>query len=287
MVSSTVAKTDDGTIQITLTIPYKTIAEERAKAVAEAAKDITIDGFRKGMAPLDKVEAKLGEATIVEKTLTRILPEALGQTVEKEKLALALYPKFELVSAEKDKDWQVRAVSCELPKITLGDYQKEINGTATSAKIWTPEKGKPEEKKEISQGEKENLVLTAILKTSEVKIPKLLIAEEVEARLTSLLARLEKLSLKLESYLASVGKTPEGLRAEYEKQVTESITLELALNEIAKKESVEVKETEIEEAIKASLPEVKEQTISPAQKQMLKGVILRQKTLQSLASKIA
>jgi len=275
MISSTVAKTDDGTIQITLTIPYKTIAEERAKAVAEAAKDIVIDGFRKGMAPTDKVEAKLGEATIIEKTLTRILPEALGKVVETEKLALALYPKFELVSAEKDKDWQVRAVSCELPKITLGDFQKEISV------------GKPKEKKELSQGEKENLILTAILKTSEVKLPKLLINEEVEARLTSLLVRLEKLSLKLESYLASVGKTPESLRVEYEKQVTESITLELALNEIAKKEGVEIKETEIDEAIKASLPEVKDQTISPAQRQMLRGVILRQKTLQTLASKIA
>jgi len=275
MISSTVAKTDDGTIQITLTIPYKTIAEERAKAVAEAAKDIVIDGFRKGMAPTDKVEAKLGEATIIEKTLTRILPEALGKVVETEKLALALYPKFELVSAEKDKDWQVRAVSCELPKITLGDFQKEILV------------GKPKEKKEQSLGEKENLILTAILKTSEVKLPKLLINEEVEARLTSLLVRLEKLSLKLESYLASVGKTPESLRVEYEKQVTESITLELALNEIAKKEGVEIKETEIDEAIKASLPEVKDQTISPAQRQMLRGVILRQKTLQTLASKIA
>ena len=275
MISSTVAKTDDGTIQITLTIPYKTIAEERAKAVAEAAKDIVIDGFRKGMAPTDKVEAKLGEATIIEKTLTRILPEALGKVVETEKLALALYPKFELVSAEKDKDWQVMAVSCELPKITLGDFQKEILV------------GKPKEKKEQSLGEKENLILTAILKTSEVKLPKLLINEEVEARLTSLLVRLEKLSLKLESYLASVGKTPESLRVEYEKQVTESITLELALNEIAKKEGVEIKETEIDEAIKASLPEVKDQTISPAQRQMLRGVILRQKTLQTLASKIA
>ena len=101
------------------------------------------------------------------------------------------------------------------------------------------------------------------------------------------MARLEKLSLKLESYLASVGKTPESLRAEYEKQVTESITLELALNEIAKKEEVKIEETEIDEAIKASLPEVKDQTISPAQRQMLKGVILRQKTLQNLASKIA
>ena len=275
MISSTVAKTDDGTIQITLTIPYKTIQEKRVGMIAEAAKDIVIDGFRKGMAPLDKVEAKLGEQTIIEKTLTGILPEALGQVVETEKLVLALYPKFELISAEKDKDWQVRAVSCELPKITLGDFQKEVLV------------GKPKEKKELSRGEKENLVLTAILKTSEVKLPKLLINEEVEARLTSLLVRLEKLSLKLESYLASVGKTPESLRVEYEKQVTESITLELALNEIAKKEGVEIKETEIDEAIKASLPEVKDQTISPAQRQMLRGVILRQKTLQTLASKIA
>lgn len=271
MVSSTVAKTDDGTIQITLTIPHKTIQEERTKAIAEAAKDIVIDGFRKGMAPLDKVETKMGEQVVIEKTLTKILPEALGKIVEKEKLALALYPKFELISAEKDKDWQVRATSCELPKVTLGDFQKEILA------------GKPKEKKELSSGEKENLVLTAILKTSEVKIPKLLIAEEVEARLTSLLARLEKLSLKLESYLASVGKTPEGLRSEYEKQVAESITLELALNEIAKKEGIEVKETEIDEAIKASLPEAKDQTVNPAQKQMLKGVILRQKTLAFLA----
>jgi len=273
MISSTVAKTDDGTIQITLTIPYEIIKNKRAEVLAEAGKEIIVDGFRKGQAPIEKVEAKLGEQTIVEKTLTKILPESLGQVVEKEKLVLALYPKFELVSAEKDKDWQVRAVSCDLPTVTLGDYQKEILV------------GKPEEKKAPSQGEKESLVLQAILKTTTVKIPKLLINEEVEARLTSLLARLEKLSLKLESYLASVGKTPEGLRTEYEKQVTESITLELALNEIAKNKGLKIEEKEVDEAIKASLPEVKDQNISPAQKQMLRGVILRQKTLQTLTPK--
>ena len=46
------AKSADGTIQITFTIPWKEILQNRTKAAEELGKNLDIPGFRKGKAPL-------------------------------------------------------------------------------------------------------------------------------------------------------------------------------------------------------------------------------------------
>src|SRR5258706_424878 len=85
----------------------------------------------------------------------------------------------------------------------------------------------------IIQKEKEQIVLKTLIDNIKVSIPKLLIDDEVNHRLSDLLARIEKLGLNLDSYLASVGKTPQSLREEYERQVKDGVSLELILNKIA------------------------------------------------------
>ncbi|MBI1864081.1 hypothetical protein HYS03_02630, partial [Candidatus Woesebacteria bacterium] len=116
-----------------------------------------------------------------------------------------------------------------------------------------------------------------LLETTKVNIPKVLVEEEVNARLSNLLSRIEKLGLSLETYLSSIGKTADTLRAEYEKQAKDTITLELTLNKIAQTENIKVTEAQIDETIKVS--SLKD---TPDQRRLVRTVLARRAGLDSL-----
>lgn len=273
-ITSTVAKEDSGNIQITFTIPYFQISQAQEKVVEEYAKETEIPGFRKGNAPIEKVKEKIPAATLTEKALARVLPEALSSAINENKLRPAIYPKFELISANPNENWQVRAVTCELPQVILPDYAKLIK----EGIIKTP--------KEFTKEEKEQKVVKVLLDRIKIEIPKLLISEEVDARLSSLLQRIEKLGLSLEGYLGSLGKTPEKLREEYELQAKNTISIELILNEVIKDQKIDVSEKEVDEAIKAASADTKlaESLDTPEQRRFIKSVLARRAALDYLVS---
>lgn len=284
-ITSTVAKDSVGGVQITFKVPWTMVDESKSHAIEDLAKEVEIPGFRKGKAPAEKVKSYVSEATIVEKALGHILPQALSEAITKHKITPAIYPKFEIISAKEGEDWQVRAITCELPKVVLGNIREKIASEAKSKKIWLP--GKDESKqKELSKEEKEQAVLKILLSHIQIEIPKLLIDEETNNRLASLLERCEKLGLSLENYLSSIGKTPEGIRQEYQDQARNTITLELILNKIAEEDGVKISDTQIEAALSASASssEAKSRINTPEQKRLISSFLARRAALDSLVN---
>ena len=286
--TSVVAKEADGTIQITFTVPWKEIEEKRLKALGELGKDVEVPGFRKGKAPLTKMAEKLPQDKVIEKTLSGILPKLMGEVISQNKLRIAIYPRFELISAREGENWQIRAITCEIPEFDLGDYKSEIKGALSTGSIWTPDKGEKPDKEEATSSEKEQKVIEVLLNKIKVTIPKVLIDEEVNVRLSKLLERLEKLGLTLEGYLGSIGKTTQSLREEYEKQAKNAISLELELSKIADKEALKVDEKDIDAAIQAGItdPNMKERLNTPEQRSLIESILKRRKALDFLTSLI-
>lgn len=288
-VQSIVAKSEDGTIQITFTVPYEIIKDEEKKALEILSKEVEIPGFRKGMAPLDKVNEFISKEKLIQKTLTSILPKALTEILNREKIKPIIYPKIELINAKENEPWQLRATTCELPNLELSNYKEVIIGEAKSNAIWTPEKDKTNEKpKEKTLEEKQALVLKTLLKTVKVNIPNILIQEEVNSRLAKLLERTEKLGLGLESYLTTIGKNPESIRKEYENQAKDSIIIELTLNKIAEEEKITIPEDKINEAIKVAStdPKLAEELKKLDQRAYIVSLLKRQEALSHLLALI-
>ena len=248
-ITSVIARETDGNIQITFTVPFSVIRKEEDETLKEFAKDAEIPGFRKGMAPIAKVAEKIPQSKIVEHSLGHILPKALSEAVTENNLKIAVYPKFELISAEEGKDWQVRGITCELPEVNLGDYKKAVQGAFRASTLWTPDKGKPEEKKELSAEQKEQVVIKTLLENVKITIPAILIEEEADSRLSNLLSRLEKLGLALETYLSSIGKKADDLRADYANQAKDAIALDLILTKIAQEEDIKVDPKDVDSAM--------------------------------------
>jgi len=288
-ISSTVARSGNGTIQITFTIPWEVINKSRKEAIIELGKDIEIPGFRKGRAPENKVQEQIPQNSLLEKTLGNILPKAFTDTVVKEKIKPGIFPKFEILKKDEGSDWQVRAQTAELPEINLGDYRKIISESGKVKNIWIPRQArdKPSENKkskELTREEKEQLVIKLLLENIKLEIPNILIEEEVNVRLSRLLARIEKLGLTLDGYLSSINKNIDTLRSEYNEQVKQSIALELILSKIAEEEKLVIGSSQIEAAINAtsSDPKLKGTLSSPEQRRIIESILKRSAALENL-----
>ena len=285
----TLARSGNGTIQITFTIPWEVIKKSRKEAIIELGRDIEIPGFRKGRAPEDKVQEQIPQNSLLEKTLGNILPKAFTDTVVKEKIKPGIFPKFEILKKDEGSDWQVRAQTAELPEIKLGDYRKIISESEKVKNIWTPQdaRGKSqdiEKPKEPTREEKEQLVIKLLLENIKLEIPNILIEEEVNVRLSRLLERIEKLGLTLDGYLSSINKNIEALRSEYNEQVKQSISLELILSKIAEEEKLVIGSSQIEAAINAtsSDPKLKGTLSSPEQRRIIESILKRRAALENL-----
>lgn len=286
-ITSVIARESDGNIQITFTIPFALVKKVQDETIVELAKDIEMPGFRRGMAPVSKAAEKIPQGKIIEHALAHILPKALSDAVTENKLKIAIYPKFELISAEENKDWQIRGITCELPEVILGDYKKEIAGALRANSIIVPGKEKDESASaEGIRAKKEGIVIKTLLTSVKVIIPKILIEEEADSRLSQLLARIEKLGLALESYLASIGKKAEDLRADYAQQAREAIALDLILSKIAENENITISDKEIDTALGMSQVAQKDIKISPEEienrKRLVESILKRRSALDFL-----
>lgn len=281
--SFTVAKSEDGTIQITFVLIKEEVKKAQEKVLKEIGKSVTIPGFRKGKAPLEKIKSHTPSQKLIEKILAILLPKKLTEAISKNKIKPAIYPRFELIKAKDDEDWEVRATTAEIPEFSIDGYKARLIGEIRSKKIVKSQK---DTKEEMPREQKQDILLRMLLDIVEVNVPTLLIKEEADSKLAQLLQRIEKLGLTLESYLTSIGKNPKDLRQEYENHARSSIALDLILTKIAQEEQINISQDEIENALKATQadPQIQRQLNSPEQVNILKAVLLKRKALDYLTS---
>ncbi|MAG59806.1 hypothetical protein CMO96_03400 [Candidatus Woesebacteria bacterium] len=289
---SVLARQEDGTVQLTINIPQALVQEKKKEALRHIIEELEVPGFRKGKVPEDVALKHIEKQKLYEHVLQHVLPEVYTKAVQEHSLRPAIGPRFELISTDDDKDWSVRATTCELPEINLGDYKKAISDAKSSGKIWVPGKDSSAagsgQAKEPSREEKEQIVIKALINSIQIKVPQPLIEEEVNHKLSGLLDQLQKFGLTTEQYLASKGTKIEQIREDYARQAKESLTLALALNQIAEKENIGVDEKEVEEVIKASNTattngvQEPQPAASGQQRQLIKSALLRRKALESL-----
>ncbi len=282
---SQLSKQTDGTIELTLTIPWSDVTKVYETVVTEMVQNAEIDGFRKGKAPRAKVEEKLDKTKVYEEALKKIIPEAYGKAVEEHKLHPIVQPKIELKDATEQKDWVLRALTCEKPPVTLGEYKKAVTDLkATKAKkIWTPGQDEKKDEKEESKKPTIDELLKALYENVTVAIPALLLEHEVNRLLSDLIDQTKKLGMSAEQYLSSTGRTADSIRKEYEEQAKRTLSLEFALEAIADKEGLFVSDDDIDIVIKTAKTDEEKKALT-AQRYYIASVLRRQKTIDFVAA---
>jgi FKBP-type peptidyl-prolyl cis-trans isomerase (trigger factor) len=263
----------DGTIQLSITIPLVDIKKAKEDVINQAVTQAEFSGFRKGKAPRELVEKSLDKIKINEEVLRKLLPQAYAQSASEHQLKPIVNPKIHIDKLEDDKDWRIVALTCEMPDVQLKNYKDEIKKVTAKSKIIIPGK----EKQEPLLDE----VVNALLSATQVSVPNLMLEAEVDRTLSQTLDEIKRLGLTLDQYLASTGKKPEDLRAEYTKKAENDLKLEFVLQKIAESEKITIEDTEISEAIQKAKDPIEKENLEK-NKYVLAGILRQQKTLDFL-----
>ena len=271
--NSLIKRHEDGTIELTVTIPQSLVKKEKEHVLEEHVKVSEIPGFRKGMAPKELVEKTLDKDHIREDILRKLLPDTYVEALKEHKLNPILNPKLHVEKLEEEKDWVYTALTAEAPDVELGSYKSEIKKITAKSKIVVPGK----EPVAISFEE----ISKILIDNAKLIIPKVIIDQEVDRLLSQTLDEVRKLGLTLDQYLASTGRNSEGLRQEYAQKAERDVKLEFVLQKIAEQEGIKVEEKEIDEAIAQAKDETERQNLA-GNRYLLSSIIRQQKTLDFL-----
>ncbi len=271
--TSTINRLPDGTIELTITIPWADVAKTYEDVVRAMVDKAELPGFRAGKAPRELVEKNVDKTKVYEEALKTLIPAGYNEAVTREQVKPIVNPNIELKDATENKDWIFVARTCERPAVTLGDYKKAITDLKT--KILKP----GEEPKKPTLDE----LLMALYSNITVTLPALLTEHEVNRLLSELIDQTKKLGLTVEQYLASTQRTQDTIKKEYEEQAKRTLSLEFALEEIADGEGILVSDDDIEAVIKTGKTDEEKEALKN-QKYYLASVLRRQKTLDFLAS---
>jgi FKBP-type peptidyl-prolyl cis-trans isomerase (trigger factor) len=273
--TSILAKHEDGTIELTVTIPSDLIAKTKEEVIADHVKEAELPGFRKGMAPRDLVEKSINQDHLREDILKKLLPQGYIEAVQENKINPVLNPKIQVEKLEEGKDWVFKALTAEAPQVVLKDYKEAVKKATAATKIVIPGK----EPQPVSF----ETIAKALMENAEVKIPNIILDQEVDRLLAQTLDDVKKLGLTLDQYLASTGRTVENLRADYTRKAETDIKLEFILMKIGDIEGIKVEEQEIDEAIAQAKDDTERQNLT-SNRYLLASIIRQQKTLDFLKS---
>jgi len=282
--SQKTAKKQPGVTNISLTVPKAKVAETYQAVLKDAAKNVSIKGFRKGKAPIAQVEKSLDKAKLYQQVLETLLPELISEEIKKKGLKPIANPKLKPVSMKENQDWNFIVEVIEFPDFKLGDYKKHVKGALQATKIWVPgdDKSKPttenrQPKTDKSLSDKRlKKVFDALLDNVSVPVAATLVSEDVNRTLTRLLDQTQKLGVTIDQYLASLGKTSQQLRDEYAKTAEENLKLEFILQKIADEINPTVTDQEVDDLTK-TIP-----TQSASKRTYIKAIIRKRKTIDYL-----
>ena len=270
---SQLARSEDSTITLKITVPWSEVKKTQEEVLVEMAKNADLPGFRKGKAPKKIVEENLDKTRVREEVLRHVLPKAYIDAVKEHNLKPIIDPKVHVKPLEDEKNWEFEAVTCEEPKVDLGDYKTKVKSVTAKSKIIVPGKE--------SEGPKLDDVIKALLEAVSVKLPKILVDYETDKLLSQTLDEIKKLGLTLDQYLASTRKNAEMLRLEYEGKALNDLKLEFALRKVAEAEKITVGDGDLQKTIDKAKTEEEKKNLTN-NKYLLASILRQQKTLDFL-----
>lgn len=113
-------KLEHSAVEISITLTADEFLPVKNEIVKKIAKEVEIPGFRKGHAPLDKVEATFADK-IKADLADKILAANLNSIASEEKLNLVSYPYN--VDVKMDDSFEVTFKIDVYPEVTLGNYK--------------------------------------------------------------------------------------------------------------------------------------------------------------------
>ncbi|WP_111640847.1 trigger factor [Marinimicrobium alkaliphilum] len=107
--------------RLTVGVPADQVEGEVQKRLQQAAKNIRINGFRKGKVPMKVVKQRYG-ASVRQEVVGEVISRSFYEAVQKESVKPAGQPSIEPKQVEEGKDLEYIATFEVYPSVELGDF---------------------------------------------------------------------------------------------------------------------------------------------------------------------
>lgn len=134
----------------------------------------------------------------------------------------------------------------------------------------------------------EEAILQEVEKITQVDLPDILVADELNRMLVSLQRRVADMGLLMDDYLRGQNKTLDQLKREWQPQAEKNVRMELGLSEIARMENVVIADAELQAEIdKIQDTRVKQQFEAQEPRLHLRHALRQTRTLNLLKNLVA
>lgn len=145
----------------------------------------------------------------------------------------------------------------ELPTID-DDFAKSLgNFENLTALRKSVSEGMEAERKQKTEEKRRTEILEAIVETAEAELPEVLVESEVKRMIAEFSQQAASMGMKLEDYLAKLGKTEEELGKEWLPQAKKRILSELSIAKLAEENEIQPEQKAVEEEMNKMLSYVK------------------------------
>lgn len=121
---TTTKKISDTRVELTVTLDAADLKTARSQALEQLAKNIKIQGFRKGKAPASLVEQQISPNDIASETIDLAVRQNLPAAFDAAKIAPLAVEKVNVTKYVPDESAEFTAAADILPEVKLGDYKK-------------------------------------------------------------------------------------------------------------------------------------------------------------------
>ena len=131
---TTVKKLSDSRIQITVTLDAKDLKPAREKALEKLAKEVKVEGFRKGKVPTEVAAKFIPENDLNAETIDIAVRSTVIEAFKKEEKSPLVLPNVNVTKYVPGELAEYTATADIIPEIKLGDFKKlEVKKTEVKA----------------------------------------------------------------------------------------------------------------------------------------------------------
>ena len=120
----TTKKLSDTSVEIKVVLDKNDLKDAEEKAIARLAKDVKVEGFRKGKAPLDVAKKNINPNDLASVALDIAVRTTVPKAFEDSKSAPLMIPNVEVTKFVPGETVEYTATADILPEVKLGDFKK-------------------------------------------------------------------------------------------------------------------------------------------------------------------
>ena len=117
-----ITKLEHSHVEVLVTVDEKSWKDAQKKAFDKQAKNVQVDGFRKGKAPEHLVRAKVDQMKVLDEAINSLLPIAYREIIEQDKIIPQAQPTVDITKVS-DTELEIKFTLVVAPEVKLGAYK--------------------------------------------------------------------------------------------------------------------------------------------------------------------